>query len=96
MDLLGTAMQKQTYKEIDKDLLNRIKHDTWSIQSRDKNDGREKEYLGSQEIRNTIYDYYKDPAGSYWYDTRKRLPTGEIVSMEIYLFGGKMGSKRRG
>lgn len=91
-------MQMQTYKEIDKDMLERIKGNAWSIESRneDEEGGRDKEYMGSQITGHMVFDYYKDPAGSYWYGTRAQLLTGEIVSMEVYIFGHELRRKKRG
>ena len=56
----------------------------------------EVQYIGSRILNdNHVYDYYIDKSGHYWYRTRMRLPNGQIVSMEMYLFGRENVRKRR-
>lgn len=51
-------------------------------------DGLETKYIGSEITDGgRVYDYWIDEQGRYWYETRMRLPNGQIVSMEKYLFG---------
>lgn len=51
-------------------------------------EGSKLTYIGSI-IRDTgyVFDYFVDEQGRYWYRNRMRLPNGQIVSMEKYLFG---------
>ena len=50
--------------------------------------GLKTEYIGSEIMDNDrVYDYHIDELGGYWFDSRMRLPNGQIVSMEKYLFG---------
>lgn len=49
--------------------------------------GRTLEYIGSRILDSGhVYDYYKDEKGEYWHGDRMRLPNGQIISMEKYLF----------
>lgn len=53
-------------------------------------------YIGSlegYEDHGRIYDYYQSPDGSWFYETRQRLPDGTIVSSETAIFGREV-SKR--
>lgn len=54
------------------------------------------EYIGSRELSDgTIYDYFISLNGSYWYDTRYRVKTGEIISTEERIFGHKLSHRSR-
>lgn len=92
------------YREADSELLGCIKGNAWSIECMEGHEaeGRSVTYIGSEiggHLDNDrrkgrrIYDYYQDSEGAYWYGNRALLPTGEIVSMEFYLFG--RGRKRK-
>lgn len=59
-------------------------------------EGSELTYIGS-EIKDSgwVYDYYIDNHGRYWHKNRMRLPNGQIVSMEKYLFGTENLKRKR-
>ncbi|MDR0947895.1 MAG: hypothetical protein LBM69_00075 [Lachnospiraceae bacterium] len=73
-----------------------IRKSAWSIESRAAHGaaGVSVHYIGS-EISGTlddgmgrlIFDYYKDNTGAYWFKNRALLRSGEIASMEYYIFG---------
>lgn len=77
------------------------KENAWSIENMPghKAENRTTKYIGShfegfmdldtKDIRR-YFDYFVDSAGEYWYGVRVMLPSGELVSMEEYLFGGKV------
>ena len=74
----------------------------WSIESRKAYGAEDSqlEYIGSK-ISGTsadgsakVVDYYKDEQGRFWYENRIRLHNGEIVTMEVYLFGNKKRPRR--
>lgn len=86
------------YKEIELELLQVIGGNAWSIENMEGHEAGDRKvtYIGSRQggyLDNSrkngrkIYDYYRDTAGAYWYHDRALLPSGEIVSMEAYLFG---------
>lgn len=98
-------MIKEEYKEINPELLELAHGSAWSIESMDTHDagGRGVTYIGSKtsgyldnDSRNgkVIFDYYVDTAGVYWFKNRALLPSGEIVSMERYIFGREVTRKR--
>ena len=76
------------------------KENAWSIENMPghKAENRTTKYIGShfegfmdldtKDIRR-YFDYFVDSAGEYWYGVRVMLPSGELVSMEEYLFGAK-------
>lgn len=80
---------KEAYKEISSEQLKTMSGNAWSIENMDAHGagGRTVEYIGSRTTNCTIYDYYKDSAGEFWYENRALLPTGEIISMERRIFG---------
>ena len=80
---------KEEYREIDPELLKLINGNAWSIENMDAHGagGRSTTYIGSRKEKHTVYDYYRDNAGAFWYKSRAILPSGEIVSMERYIFG---------
>ena len=66
-------------------------------------DGRGVEYIGStisgyldndKSKGKFIFDYYKDTAGAYWFKNRALLPSGEIVSMDRYIFGREIKKEK--
>lgn len=66
-------------------------------------DGRGVEYIGSaissyldkdRRKGKLIFDYYKDTAGAYWFKNRVLLSSGEIVSMERYIFGREIKKEK--
>ena len=88
--------QEIQYCELDKDLYAQISGIAWSIQNMAGHgaEGRSTEYIGSVTAKdNVVFDFYKDTEGDYWYRTRKRLESGEIVSMDMYLFGFEPGKR---
>lgn len=81
--------------------------EAWSIESMEAHGaaGRAVTYIGSRvrgyldnDSRNgqLIFDYYRDSAGAWWFENRALLPSGEIVTMEMYLFGHERGRTRKG
>ena len=80
---------KEEYREIDPELLELINGNAWSIENMEAHEAGERSttYIGSRTIGNIIFDYYRDSAGSFWFQNRVLLPSGEIVSMERYIFG---------
>lgn len=96
---------KEEYREIDPELLQVINGDAWSIESMEAHGagGRGVEYIGSRNgcyLDNDrrkgklIFDYYKDTAGAYWFKNRALLSSGEIVSMERYIFGREIKKEK--
>ena len=75
----------------------------WSIENMKGHDAGERSvtYIGSRaggylddgEARK-IVDYYLDSAGGCWYQDLALLPSGRVVSMEVYLFGRELPRKR--
>lgn len=93
------------YKEIDPELLQAIHGDAWSIESMAAHGagGRSTQYIGStvsgyldNDKRNGkfVFDYYRDSVGSFWFKNRALLPSGEIVSMDRYIFGYEIKKER--
>lgn len=100
-DLTGS-----TYREIEPELLQVIGGDAWSIENMEGHEAGDRKvtYIGSRQggyLDNhrkngrKIYDYYRDTVGAYWFRNRALLPSGEIVSMEVYLFGREARYMRR-
>lgn len=88
-------MKSQNYKEISPYLLMEARAQAWSKENM-AGHGKEHlktEYEGSYVKGNTIYDYYRDSEGGWWYDVRK-IADNRIVSMDVYLFGREI--KKRG
>lgn len=78
------------YIEIQKSELTKAYQRAYSMECREgwEAENRNIEYIGSTEKETgRITDYYKDSAGDYWYSTRYRRETGEIVSAETFIFG---------
>ena len=75
--------------EIDKGELKKAYSLAYSIENMEgwEAENRRIEYIGSTEKAGRITDYYKDSAGEYWFGSRHRRKTGEIVSMETFIFG---------
>lgn len=95
---------KTKYKEIAKELLEVVHNSAWSIENMEAHGaaGRNVTYIGSNvkgylnnDSKNgkRIFDYYRDTAGDYWYKNRVLLPSGEIVSVEMSLFGRKVRTR---
>lgn len=61
--------------------------------------GKENEsasYVGSTEKSNgDITDYFQDRSGGWWFDSRFRKPTGEIISMEEKIFGRQLPERKK-
>ena len=90
------------FREIDPDLVERIKGNAWSIRSMEAHGAGERAttYVGSRisgyldndsRKGRLVFDYYQDRAGAYWFKNRALLPDGEIVSMDRYIFGRELG-----
>lgn len=96
---------REEYKVIDPELLKAINGDAWSIESMAAHGagGRGVEYIGSRisgyldndkSKGQFIFDYYRDTAGAYWFKNRAMLPNGEIVSMDMYIFGREIKKEK--
>lgn len=86
------------YREIQNSELQKAYQRAYSLECREgwETENRNIEYIGSTEKENgRITDYYKDSAGDYWYSTRYRRKTGEIVSMETFIFGSGFQKRER-
>ena len=86
------------YIEIQKSELIKAYQRSYSMECREgwEAENRSIEYIGSTETENgRITDYYKDSAGAYWYSTRYRRETGEIVSAEMFIFGAGFQKRER-
>ena len=72
-------------------------HSAWSIQNMEAH-GKGNEsatYMGSVEKSDGyITDYFQDRSGGWWFDSRFRQPTGEIISMEEKIFGHKLPERK--
>lgn len=97
-------MKRQEFREISPELLQIAYNSAWSIENMETHGAGERsvEYIGSKlsgcmenKGGKLIYDYYRDSAGGYWYKNRVLIPSGDIVSMEIYLFGHELRKKRK-
>lgn len=97
---------KEEYKEIPPALLKIAYSSAWSIECMEAHNsaGRKVEYIGSglggyldgkKESGTRIYDYYRDNEGAFWFKNRAMLPSGEIVSMERYLFKREGAERKR-
>lgn len=91
-------MTSGEYREISPELRELAYSSAWSIENMEAHGAGERgvEYIGSKisgyldsDSKNgqVISDYYRDTAGAYWFKNRALLPSGEIVSMERYIFG---------
>lgn len=97
-------MEKE-YKEIPMELLEKVCTNVWSMENMEAHGAgnRGVTYIGSRISGNLdnerngkmIFDYFRDTKGDYWFKNRALLPSGEIVSMERYLFGREVTRKRR-
>lgn len=96
---------QEAYKQIDPELLQVINGDVWSIESMAAHGagGLSVEYIGSRisgyldndkKKGKIIFDYYRDTAGAYWFKNRALLPSGEIVSMDVYIFGREIRKEK--
>lgn len=96
---------QEAYKQIDPELLQAINGDAWSIENMAAHgaSGRGVEYIGSsisgyldndKAKGSLVYDYYRDTAGAYWFKNRALLPSGEIVSMDMYIFGREIRKEK--
>lgn len=41
-----------------------------------------------------VRDYYQDTEGMYWFKNRALIPSGEMISMEKYLLGHEVKTRR--
>lgn len=94
---LRNPRMNESYKEIPTEQLKIMAGDAWSIENMDAHGagGRTVEYIGSRIANCTVYDYYKDSTGGFWFKNRALLPTGEIISMERRIFGRELKSFRK-
>lgn len=86
------------YREIQNSELQKAYQRAYSLECREgwEAENRNIEYIGSTEKANgRITDYYKDSTGDYWYSTRYRRETGEIVSAETFIFGAGFQKRER-
>lgn len=83
--------------EIDKEELKKAYRLAYSIENMEglEAENRRIEYIGSTEKAGRITDYYRDSTGMYWYGSRHRRKTGEIVSMETFIFGEGFQKRER-
>lgn len=83
--------------EIDKEELKKAYRLAYSIENMEgwEAENRRIEYIGSTEKAGRITDYYRDSTGDYWYSTRYRRETGEIVSAETFIFGAGFQKRER-
>lgn len=89
-------MVNQEYIELSQVVQERINGNAWSIESRPTDEeSKEILYLGSTRKGNIIRDYYVDSQGQYWYRNRA-VVDGNIVSMEVYIFGKDARALQRG
>lgn len=88
-------MLSQEYKEISPEQLQQAYSSAWSIENMAAHDaeGRSVEYIGSSIKGAIINDYYQDNTGAWWYGTRA-IVDGQIVSMEVYIFGRDIKKER--
>lgn len=49
---------------------------------------------GDERNGQLVFDYYRDTAGAWWFENRALLPSGDIVSMDMYLFGYERKRKK--
>lgn len=93
------------FRAIDPELLEIAHGSAWSIESMAAHGagGRSVEYIGSsikgfldndKRKGKYIYDYYRDTAGAYWFKNRALLPSGEIVSIDMYIFGREIKKEK--
>lgn len=87
---------KEEFKKISPERLALAHGNTWSIENMAAHGagGRATTYIGSEVIGHLLYDYYQDSAGAYWFKNRALLPSGEIVSMERYIFGREISTRK--
>lgn len=94
----------QDYKQISPAIGFEAYKEAWSMENRKAHEaeGRGVTYVGSEvrgpldgDERNgrLVFDYYLDTAGAWWFENRALLPSGKIVSMEMYLFGHEIKAK---
>lgn len=89
-------MIQEQHFEIDNEILKIAYKSAWSIESMAEHgaEGRAVTYIGSTRKRDIITDYYEDDAGCYWFKNRG-VKNGEIVSMDMYIFGREIKRKNR-
>lgn len=101
----GKSKLQKDFKAIDPELLEIAHGSAWSIESMAAHGagGRSVEYIGSsikgflnndKRKGKYIYDYYRDTAGAYWFKNRALLSSGEIVSMDMYIFGREIKKEK--
>lgn len=94
------------FREISPELERVAYKEAWNIESMEAHGagGRGVTYIGSKvsgaldgDERNgrLVFDYYRDTAGAWWFENRALLPSGDIVSMDMYLFGYE-GKRKKG
>ncbi len=82
-------VKQQRYKEISRELLEQAYKNAWSMESMAAHgaEGRKTEYVGTCIKGNAAYDYYRDSAGAWWYKRRGIVGGGQIVNMDVIIFG---------
>lgn len=86
------------FKPLPEHLIEISYYSAWSIQNMDAHGkGNETaQYVGSVEKKDgNITDYFKDKKGGWWFDSRFRKPTGEIISMEEKVFGRTLPKREK-
>lgn len=97
---------KGEFEQISPELLELAYGSAWSIESMDAHEAGDRAvtYIGSnisgyldndEKNGQTVWDYYRDTAGAFWFKNRALLPSGEIVSMERYIFGYEVTTNRK-
>ena len=88
-------MINQGYIEISPALLEQAYSNARSIESMEnyETESHNTEYVGSTYKGDTVYDYYRDKSGGWWYKTRGILD-GRIVDIEVYIFGRDIKKER--
>lgn len=87
------------YREISEKDLQEAQGNAYSIENMAAHgaENRKIEYVGSARGKSNpkiVYDYYKDSAGSYWYECRAEV-NGRLVSMDRYIFGKEIVKEKK-
>lgn len=100
-------MKKRKFKRISPKLLETAREKAWSMKSMEAHGAgnRKIKYIGSHisgsldrsgsDGGNLVFDYYQDDLGEYWFENRVELASGDIVSVDMYLFGYETEKKKK-
>lgn len=85
------------FKPLPEHLIEIAFHSAWSIQNMAAHGKNESaSYVGSvEDKKGNITDYFKDNSGGWWFDSRFRKHTGEIISMKEKIFGRELPERKR-